>query len=176
MSDPRLKAFAMVMRRLDRLRSSLRDTLTAQQQERDDATLRVEQQNREIARATDDLLAREKRVDSLLNGGKSVRIEELLSLEEHRGEAVVRRAALVAELGKLRDALAQADQKIEQTRAAIMRNDARVDLCKARVAKLHALAQTALDDMQDEEAEEGVVNRQIAQRARSRRNTGRSSR
>jgi chromosome segregation ATPase len=176
MSDPRLKAFAMVMRRLDRLQLSLRDTLTAQQKERDGAISRVEQQNREIGRATEDLLAREARIDTLLNGGKSVRIEELLSLEDHRGEAVVRRAALVAELGQLRDALAQADQKIEQTRAAIMRNDARRDLCNARIAKLHALAQTALDDMQDEEAEEGVVNRQIAQRTRSQRDSGRTPR
>lgn len=175
MSDPRLKAFAMVMRRLERLQQSLRDTLNAQQKERDGATARVEQQSREIGRATADLLAREARIDTLLNGGKSVRIEELLSLEDHRGEAVVRRATLVAELAQLREALAQADQKIEQTRASIMRNDARIDLCKARVAKLHAQAQTALDDMQDEEAEEGVVNRQIA-RARSRRDTGRSSR
>jgi len=176
MSDPRLKAFAMVMRRLDRLQLSLRDTLTAQQKERDGAMSRVEQQNREIGRATDELLGREARIDTLLNGGKSVRIEELLSWEDHRGKAVVRRATLVAELDPLRDALAQADQKIGQTRAAITRNDARLDLCKARIAKLHALAQTALDDMQDEEAEEGVVNRQIAQRARSRRDAGRTAR
>jgi hypothetical protein len=172
MADPRLKAFAMVTRRLDRLQLGLRETLAAQQKQRDKAIAEVERQTLEVARATDELRAHEARIDALLNGTRTVRIDDLLSWEDHRAQAVERRAAQVGVLGQVRDAVTQIDLKIAQTRTEIMRNDVRLDHCKERIAKLHAQAQTQADDIQDEEAEEGVVNRQIAQRAQARRDAG----
>jgi len=83
MADPRLKAFAMVTRRLERLQSSLRETLAAQQKQRDDAISQVEQQTGEVARASGRVLEHEARIDALLNGGRAVRIEELLNWEDH---------------------------------------------------------------------------------------------
>ncbi|MFP3186751.1 MAG: hypothetical protein RXS25_39295, partial [Paraburkholderia sp.] len=157
---------------LERLQSSLRETLAAQQKQRDDAISQVEQQTGEVARASGRVLEHEARIDALLNGGRAVRIEELLNWEDHRAQAVERRAALIGVLGQMREAVAQIDGKIAQTRAEIMRNDVRLDLCKERVARLHAHAQTQLEDLQDEEAEEGVVNRQIARRAQTRREGG----
>jgi type III secretion system HrpB7-like protein len=171
MADPRLKAFAMVTRRLKRLKSDMRETLAAQQKQRDLAIAEVERQTQEVARATDELRAHEARIDALLTGSRAVRIDDLMSWEDHRGQAVGRRATQLGALAQLRDALTQIDQKIARTRTEIMRNDARLDRCGARVAQLHAQAQTRADDIQDEEAEEGVVNRQIARRAQARRDT-----
>ncbi|MGQ7932821.1 hypothetical protein [Paraburkholderia sp. D1E] len=172
MADPRLKAFAMVTRRLDRLQSGLRETLAAQQKQRDKAIVEVERQTQEVARAADELRAHEARIDALLNGSRAVRIDDLLSWEDHRAQAVERRATQVGVLAQLRDAVTQIDLKIAQARTEIMRNDVRLDHCKERIAKLHAQAQTRADDIQDEEAEEGVVNRQIARRAQARRDAG----
>lgn len=162
MKDRRVMAFSTIRNRLTRARAALRDTLTEQQRERDEADARLAEQQRVLAHAAQEVDRRTARIDRLLDGRGPVRIDELLDWEKLLADAHARRARELDALQRLRDGVAAIEQAIGTTRAAILRHDVRIDLCSARLDRLNRLAEARADDLQDEESEETFVARRRA--------------
>ncbi|MFC0402814.1 hypothetical protein [Paraburkholderia rhizosphaerae] len=162
MKDALMRSYGVVMRRLERVDRKLRETLAAQRACEGDAQQQVCNQQDNVARANDELARHEVRIEGMMNGQRALRIDELLGWQEQRARTASERDALLLTLAQLRDTLAQIGEQIAQTRSAILRNDARIDLCKKRVTALRAQAQNRADDAQDEESEEGAVARRLA--------------
>lgn len=169
MKDARFKAFSVIKSRLLRARDGLRETLAEQQNERDEANAQLAEQQDVLARAVAEVERRKTRIDSLLDGRRPVRIEELLDWEKLLADAHAQRGRELETLGRMRDGVAAIEQKIAATRAAILRHDVRIDLCDARLERLRRAAEAQADDVQDEESEEAYVARGIARSARKQR-------
>ncbi len=168
MKDARFKAFSVIKARLLRARDALRETLVEQQAERDEANARLVEQQDVLARAAAEVDRRKARIDSLLDGRRPVRIEELLDWEKLLADAHEQRGREVETLGRMRDGVAAIEQKIAATRAAIVRHDVRIEVCDARLARLRRAVEAQADDVQDEESEEAYVARGIARNAGKR--------
>ncbi|HYS67902.1 MAG TPA: hypothetical protein VEN30_29345 [Paraburkholderia sp.] len=171
MTDPRLKAFSMIRRRLERARDALRETLARQRVERDEACEQVAGQQHEVARAAGEVERFEARIDSLLDGRRAVRIDEMLSWQETLAQSLVQRAAALGTLQRLRNAVAAIEAKLAATRLDIVRHDTRIELCDARIDGLRREAEKRADGVQDEEAEEAFVGRRLARQAAARNAT-----
>jgi type III secretion system HrpB7-like protein len=172
MKDPRTRAFALVTRRLARVDKRLRETLSAQQARLQEAHQQLADQQDAVAQARRELARHESRIDALLDGRRLVRIDELLGWQDQRAGAVAQCDAQLQTLARMRDELAQIDAQAARTRHAILRNDARIDICRKHVAASEVEAQTRADDAQDEDAEEGLVARRLAARRRDVRRAG----
>ena len=159
MDDHRVHAFSMVLRRRERLRTTLRETLAAQQAQHAQALSRLADQEDEVARLAETLAGHEARIGALLEGGAAVRIAELLVWHEHLDAAEKRRGDALAVLDQRQREVAAAERQLAATRAECMRNDARIDLCREKIEALRRQAQARADDAEDEEAEERAVAR-----------------
>jgi type III secretion system HrpB7-like protein len=168
MKDPRTRAFALVTRRLERVDKQLRETLSAQQAHLQEARRQLVDQQDAVAQARRELMRHDSRIDALLDGHRPVPIDELLAWQHQRTSAVAQCDAQLQTLARVRDELAQIDAQVARTRHAILRNDARIDICRKHVATLQAQAQARADDAQDEDAEEGLVARRFAARRDAR--------
>lgn len=164
--DARAKAFTTIMRRLQRARDALRETLAQQQGERDDAQAQVATQQQVLARAAAEAARREARIDNLLDGSRAVRIEELLDWQATLADAVEQRRSELTALQRMQDNVIEIDGNIAATRSGIVRHDTRIELCHARLDGLRREAGLRAEDAQDEEAEEAFVGRRLARRAR----------
>lgn len=172
MKDARANAFSIIKGRLERARGTLRDTLAAQQNEREEAHAQVLAQQDSVADAAALVERRTARIDGLLDGRRAVRIEELLDWQASLADALAQRTRELDTLQRLRDAEASLEQKIAATRHAIMRHDVRIELCVSRMDALRRAAQALADDAQDEESEEAFVGRRIARAAAQRQASG----
>ncbi|KER67576.1 hypothetical protein HR51_32540 [Burkholderia cepacia] len=164
MQDRSGTAFRFVVRRLERVDATLRDTLGAQIDRRDDARTRLDEHRDGMTRVRGELARQDERIDGLVGGGRPVRIDELLGWQAQRSRVVAELDSMRATLNALHDEIAGIDDEIAQTRGAIVRNDARIALCRQRLAALQAQVQMNQDDMLDEETEEGVAARMLARR------------
>lgn len=164
MKDPHTRAFALVTRRLERVDKQLRETLSAQQAHSLEVRQQLVDQQDAVAQARRELTRHDSRIDALLDGHRPVRIDELLGWQDQRASAVAQCDAQLQTLARVRDELAQIDVQVARTRHAILRNDARIDICRKHVAALQAQAQARADDAQDEDAEESLVARRFAAR------------
>lgn len=162
MQDRSSRAFRVVMGRLERADAKLCETLREQLNQLDDARARLEVHRNEMTRVRDELTHQDERIDVLLGGGRPVRIDALLGWQEQRARVAARHESMRAGLHALHAEIARIDEEVALTRGAIVRNDARIALCRKRIAVLHAEAQMRMDDLQDEETEEGVVARMLA--------------
>ncbi|WP_412025850.1 hypothetical protein [Burkholderia cepacia] len=164
MQDRSSRAFCVVVRRLERVDATLRETLGAQMGRLDDAQARLDEQQDSLMRVRDELTRQDERIDGLLGGGRPVRIDALLGWQEQRARVAAEHDSMRAALSALRDEIARIEAEVAQTRGEIVRNDARIALCNERLAALRAQDQMRLDDALDEETEEGVVARMLARR------------
>jgi type III secretion system HrpB7-like protein len=171
MKDSRTRAFALVTRRLERVDKQLRETLASQQARQQEVQQQLIDQQDAVTQARRELARHEARIDALLDGRRPVRIDELLGWQEQRAFAVAQCDVQLQTLARVQNELTQIDAQAARTRHAILRNDARLDICKKHAAALQAQAQTRADDAQDEDAEEGLVARRLAAR-RDTRQTG----
>jgi chromosome segregation ATPase len=169
MKDARFKAFSMIRSRIERARTALRETLATQQNERDEASAKLADQQDVLARAAAEVERREARIDSLLDGTRPVRIEELLDWQKLLADAVTQRAHELDTLARMRDALGAIEEKIAATRTAIVRHDVRIDMCNTRLDALRREAEARADEVQDEESEEAFVARRLSRAAAQRR-------
>ncbi|WP_175698931.1 hypothetical protein [Burkholderia ambifaria] len=164
MQDRSSRAFRIVVGRLERLDATLRETLRARIDLLDDARARLDEHRNALARVRDELARQDARIARLVGGGGPVRIDELLGWQDQRSRVAAEHDSMQVTLNALHDEIARIEEEVAQARAAIVRNDARITLCKQRLAALHAQAQRDLDDMLDEETEEGVVARMLSRR------------
>ncbi|MET3824247.1 chromosome segregation ATPase [Burkholderia sp. PvR073] len=164
MQDRSSKAFRIVVGRLERLDATLRETLRARIDLLDDAQARLDEHQDAMARVRDELARQDERIKRLVGGGGPVRIDELLGWQAQRSRVAAEHDSMRVTLNALHDEIARIEEEVAEARAAIVRNDARITLCKQRLAALHAQAQRDLDDMLDEETEEGVVARMLSRR------------
>lgn len=162
MHDRSSRAFRVVMGRLERADAKLRETLREQLDQLDDARARLEAHRTEMMRVRDELAHQDARIDGLLDGGRPVRIDALLGWQEQRERVAAQHESMRAGLHALQAEIAGIDEAVALTRGAIIRNDARIALCRKRIAALQAQTQMRMDDVQDEETEEGVVARMLA--------------
>ena len=162
MNDHRFKALSIIRGRLVRARATLRDTLAAQQQARERADAQLADQQAVLARAVAEVERREAAIDSLLDGRHAVRIDALLHWETMLADARAQRARELETLQQRRDGVSEIEQQLAATRAAIVRHDVRIDLCRARLDRLREAAEALADDAQDEESEEAFAARRLA--------------
>ncbi|WP_185642807.1 hypothetical protein [Burkholderia sp. Bp9140] len=164
MQDRSSRAFRVVVRRLERVDASLRETLGERIDLLDDARARLDEHQDAMARARGELARQDERIEGLVGGGRPVRIDDLLGWQAQRSRHAAELDSMRTVLNALHDEIAGIDDEIARTRGEIVRNDARIALCRKRLAALQAQAQLYLDDMADEETEEGVVARMLARR------------
>lgn len=169
MTDPRLRAFSTVKRRLERGRDALRETLAQQQREREAAAREVARQQDALTHAAAEAARIASRLDTLLDGQRAVRIDEMLSWQDTLAMAHAHRVQTLATLQRAEQAASTLDGQLGETRVAIMRHDKRIELCDERVVALHRAAAQRADDLQDEESEEAHVARLVARAGAARR-------
>ncbi|WP_323117775.1 type III secretion protein HrpB7 [Burkholderia alba] len=162
MKNRQQRGFELLIARREQRGAALRAEQT--EQRADEAAAAAELADGEAhAQAKRDATQRyAARIDALASGGTPFALADYAACRRYRDTLLDEQVLADAQCARLRAALQTRTDRLADTARRIARNDAQIDVVRARIRRLERAAEAAAEDAQDEEIEEGVLARRLA--------------
>jgi type III secretion system HrpB7-like protein len=158
------RAFETLLARREQRGVALRDQQTAERAAQAAAAAELAHGEARARDALDAVNRYTARLGALAAGTDAFTLGDYASYRRYRDTRLDEQALADAHCARLRTALQQATGQLAATTRRIARNDAQIEVVRARLARLTRIAEAAAEDLQDEEIEEGVLARRLAAR------------
>jgi type III secretion system HrpB7-like protein len=165
-NDPSYRTFSLLLERRKRLAQRLEKMLAAARTELRSAREALDARRAELLEQEQKVNAHDRRLDQLLEAPAGFSSIQLMSLRDFREVLVARVEASKADALAAESTVGEREQALAEAQRNIARNNAQLDALEARLKDLGVAHDLAIEDMQDEEAEEAHGARARAQAGR----------
>lgn len=152
MKDRRVVSLERVLSRRKTLDRKLNDALLVLRGQRQALEQAVTECRDAVDRQSEVLAEQDRKVDEMIGG--AFRPDEFLRLREHQVDMANQHTMLQQNVARAESQVAGKQAEIDQGRAKIVQNRARIDIYGKRRDKLRQAIEIAIEDAQDEEASE----------------------